>query len=145
MLAISHSRESPESLRSAMKDAIKLIDLLREPVNKTQRLEQNSQRFDQYYALPLLAFISGEAMSEYFGNDPQEPEDQQFRDIMVTYIRTLYPVNNILPISHKYKDFPWVVFSSYSLGDLRNKLFTDKYILNSSELNVLNMILSKQT
>lgn len=145
MLAISHSRESPESLKSAMKDAIKLIDLLMEPVNKTQRLEQNSQRFDQYYALPLLAFISGEAMSEYFGNDPKEPEDQQFRDIMVTYIRTLYPINNILPISHKYKDFPWVVFMSYSLGDLRNKLFTDKYLLNSSELNVLNMILSKQT
>jgi len=24
-------------------------------------------------------------MSEYFGNEP-EPEDQQFRDIMVTYI-----------------------------------------------------------
>jgi len=45
-------------------------------------------------------------MSEYFGNEP-ETEDQQFRDIMVTYIR-LYPVNNILPISTN-KDFPWVV------------------------------------
>jgi len=55
MLAISRSHESPESLKSAMKDAIKLMDLLRELVNKTQRLEQNSQRFDQYYALPLLA------------------------------------------------------------------------------------------
>jgi hypothetical protein len=145
MLAISHSRQSPESLKSVMKDAIKLIDLLREAVSKTQRLEQNSQRFDQYYALPLLAFISGEVMSEYFGNEPEEPEDQQFRDIMVTYIRTLYPVNNILPISYKYKDFPWVIFISYSLGELRTKLFTDKYLLNSSELNVLNLILSKQT
>jgi len=58
-MLVSRSRESPESLKSAMKDAIKLMDLLRELVNKTQRLEQNSQRFDQYYALPLLAFISG--------------------------------------------------------------------------------------
>jgi len=85
------------------------MDLLRELVNKTQRLEQNSQRFDQYYALPLLAFISGEVMSEYFGNEPEEPEDQQFRDIMVTYIRTLYPVNIFCLLATSIKIFSWVV------------------------------------
>jgi len=60
---------------------------------------------------------------------------------MVTYIRTLYPVNNILPISHKYKDFSLGCFISYSLGELRSKLFTDKYLW--IQLNVLNLILSK--
>lgn len=145
MQAISHRLSYPESLRSAIKDAIELVKKLREPVNKTQRFEQNSQRFDQYYALPLFTFIAGEAMSNYFGSDPEEPEDERFRDILAMYIRSLYPVGNILPIGHQYRDFPFVVFNSYSLAEMRNKIFTDKYLLTSNELNVLNLILSKQT
>jgi len=143
MNAISHRPSYPESLRSAIKDAIELVKKLREPVNKTQRFEQNSQSFDQYYALPLFTFIAGEAMSEYFGSDREEPEDERFRDILATYIRLLYPVGNILPIGHQYRDFPFVVFNSYSLAEIRNKIFTDKYLLTSNELNVLNLILSK--
>lgn len=145
MQAISHHRSYPESLRSAIKDAIELVKKLREPVNKTQRFSQNSQYFDQYYALPLFTFIAGEAMSDYFGSDREEPEDERFRDILAMYIRSLYPVDNILPIGHQYRDFPFVVFNSYSLAQMRNKIFTDKYLLTSNELNVLNLILSKET
>jgi len=144
MQAISYRRSYPESLRSAIKNAIELVKKLREPVNKTQRFEQNSQRFDQYYALPLFTFIAGEAMSDYFATEQEEPEDARFRDILATYIRSLYPVGNILPIGHQYRDFPFVIFNSYSLAELRNKIFTDKYLLTSNELNVLNLILCKQ-
>ncbi|WP_460204069.1 helicase-related protein [Scytonema sp. NUACC21] len=144
MLEISRRKSYPESLRSAIKDAIELVKQLRNGVNKTQRFEQKSQRSDRYYALPLFAFISGEAMSQYFANEPEEPEDQRFRDILATYIRTLYPVGNILPIGHNYKDFPFVVFRSYSLEEIRQKIFTDKYLLSSHELNVLNLILSQE-
>ncbi|UUO14487.1 helicase-related protein [Dolichospermum heterosporum] len=132
----------PENLRSAIQDAIELVKNLKDDVKKTQKLEQSSQHNDQYYALPLFAFISGEAMKEYFENEPQEPEDQLFRDILSTYIRLLYPVGNVLPIGHNYKEFPFVVFRSYSLEEIRNKIFTEKYLLNSHELNVLNLILS---
>jgi hypothetical protein len=132
----------PENLRSAIQDAIELVKNLKDDVKKTQKLEQSSQHNDQYYALPLFAFISGEAMKEYFENEPQEPEDQLFRDILSTYIRSLYPVGNVLPIGHNYKEFPFVVFRSYSLEEIRNKIFTEKYLLNSHELNVLNLILS---
>jgi hypothetical protein len=145
MQQISFRKSYPESLRSAIKDAIELVKKLRDGVQKTQRLEQNSQHLDQYYALPLFAFISGEVMSEYFTNEPQEPEDQRFRDILATYIRLLYPVGNILPIGHKYQDFPFVVFRSYSLQEVRQKNFTGKYILSSNELNILNLILSQET
>ncbi len=31
-------------------------------------------------------------------------------------LNSLYPVSNILPIGHKYKDFPFLVFRSYSLN-----------------------------
>jgi hypothetical protein len=81
-------------------------------------------------------------MKQYFESNPEEPEDQRFKDILSTYIRSLYPVGNVLPIGHTYKEFPFVVFRSYSLGEIRNKLFTEKYLLNSQELNVLNLILS---
>jgi len=145
MHAISRRKSYPEGLRSTIKDAIELVKNLRDGVNTTQRLEQNSQHSDQYYALPLFAFISGEVMSEYFANEPEESKDQRFRNILAAYIRLLYPVGNILPIGHNYQDFPFVIFRSYSLKEVRRKIFTDKYLLSSNELNVLNLILSQET
>ena len=144
MQEISHSNSYPKSLSSAIKDAIELVKKLTEPVNKTQRFEQSSQQSDQYYALPLFAFIAGEVFSEYFASDPTEPKYQHFRDILTAYVRALYPVGNVLPIGDKYQNFPFVVFRSYSLEQMREKIFTDKYLLSSNELNVLNLILSKQ-
>ncbi|MEA5499225.1 helicase-related protein [Limnoraphis robusta] len=144
MLEIKNSPAYPESIRSALNEAIELVNLLEEQPNKTQKFEQNSLYFDQYYALPLFTFITGEAMSQYFSSNDEEPEDQRFRDLLATYISSLYPVSNILPIGHKYKDFPWLVFRSYSLNEMRSKLFTDKYFLTSNELNILNLILAHQ-
>ncbi len=141
---ISRRKSYPENLRSAIKDAIELVNRLNEEVNKTQKLEQFSQNSDQYYALPLFTFISGEVLKEYFTNEPEEPEYERFRDILATYIRLLYPVNNILPIGDGYREFPFVLFRSYSLKEIRKKSFTDKYLLTSNELNVLNLILSKE-
>ncbi|MDD1414733.1 helicase [Dolichospermum sp. ST_con] len=140
--SISRSQIYPESLTYAVKNAIELVERLKNAAPKTQNFIQKSQHIDQYYALPLFAFISGEVMKQYFESNPEEPEDQRFKDILSTYIRSLYPVGNVLPIGHTYKEFPFVVFRSYSLGEIRNKLFTEKYLLNSQELNVLNLILS---
>ncbi len=143
MWGISKCNNYPSRLRSALKNAIELVDKVRDYNHRTQFLEQNNQRLDQYYALPLFTFISGEAMSEYFADEPEEPEDEQFRDILATYIHHLYPADKTLPIGYKYRDFPFVVFSSYSLEEMREKIYTDKYLLTSNELNVLNLILSK--
>jgi hypothetical protein len=145
MHQISYSKSYPESLRFAIKDAIELVKKLRDGAERTQRLEQNSQSLDQYYALPLFAFICGEAMSKYFANNSQEPEDKRFQKILTQYIRLLYPVGNVLPIGDRYRDFPFVVFRSYSLEAMRKKIFTQKYLLTSNELNVLNLILSKES
>ncbi|MGB3754847.1 MAG: ATP-binding protein [Rivularia sp. (in: cyanobacteria)] len=144
MQIISRRKSYPENLRSSIKDAIELVNKLKEEVDKTQKLEQFSQNSDQYYALPLFTFISGEILKEYFKNLTEEPEDKRFRDILAIYIRLLYPVNNILPIGDGYREFPFVLFRSYSLGEIRKKSFTDKYLLTSNELNVLNLILSKE-
>ncbi len=141
---VSKSRHYPESLRSATRGAIELVEkLLEGKENRTQRYEQNSVRTDQYYALPLLTFISSEAMEDYFANGIEEPEGKTFRELLSLYVRSLYPADNMLPIGYNYEKFPFVVFRSYSLTEIRNKLFTDKQLLNSHELNVLNLILAQ--
>lgn len=141
---VSKSSHYPESLRSATRGAIDLVNkLLEGRENRTQRYEQNSVRTDQYYALPLLTFISSEAMGDYFAKGIEEPEGKTFRELLSLYVRSLYPADNMLPIGYNYEKFPFVVFRSYSLNEIRNKLFTDKQLLNSHELNVLNLILAR--
>ena len=144
MQIISYGSAYSESLQFAIKDAMELVKELTNSVDKTQRFEQSSQRKDRYYALPLFAFIAGEVFSEYFASNPEEPKYQDFRNILTQYIQALYPVGNVLPIGDKYQDFPFVVFRSYSLEQIREKIFTDKYLLSSNELNVLNLVLSKE-
>ena len=143
MKFISSDLNYPENLRSAIKNAIELINKLNFGAQKSQRFEQKTQRFDQYYAFPLFSFIAGDVLKAYFDSKQEEPEDNRFRDILAAYIRNLYPVGNVLPIGNQYPEFPFVVFRSYSLEEMRLKMFTGKYLLNSNELNVLNMILAK--
>ena len=146
MYWIRDSDSSPENVISAIRGgAIELLQFLNSDVEKTQYFEEQSQQFDRYYAIPLFAFVSGEEMQEYFSDSQlEEPEDTRFRDILSAYVRSLYPVDSVMPIGHKYRDFPFIVFRSYSLEQSREKIFTDKYLLSSNELNVLNLILSKQ-
>ena len=146
MYRIRDSQSYPENVRSAITGgAIELLQFLNGDVEKTQYFEQQSQQFDRYYAIPLFAFVSGEEMQEYFADTRlEEPEDRMFRDILSAYVREMYPVDSVMPIGHKYHEFPFIVFRSYSLEQSREKMFTDKYLLSSNELNVLNLILSKQ-
>ena len=145
MYRIRDSKSYPENVISAIRGgAIELLQFLNNDVEKTQYFEQLSQQFDRYYAIPLFAFISGEEMQEYFADSGlEEPEDRRFRDILSAYMRAMYPVDSVMPIGHKYQDFPFIVFRSYSLEQSRAKMFTDKYLMSSNELNVLNLILSK--
>ena len=48
MQKIRHSKSYPESLRSAIADAIELVRKLQDGVNKTQKLEQKNLHLDQY-------------------------------------------------------------------------------------------------
>ncbi|MEG4233771.1 helicase [Microcoleus sp. Pol11C3] len=146
MEMVRDSKSSPENLQLAIRGcAIELLQFLNDDLEKTQYFEQQSQQFYRYYAIPLFAFVSGEEMQEYFADTRlEEPEDRRFRDILSAYVRSTYPIDSVMPIGHKYQDFPFIVFRSYSLEQSREKIFTDKYLLSSNELNVLNLILSKQ-
>ncbi len=134
----------PETITRTVKDVIKFVNTMFEKNNSVQNYEQNSQYDDQYYAIPLYAFIIPELLEEYFQCDDDQTEKYSFKDILTLYLRSLYPVSNLLPIGSQYEQFPFMIFRSYSLNELRNKLFTDKYLLNSNEINVLGLILAKK-
>jgi len=139
---ISKDGNYHDNLRYAVKEAIDLMEKLTEQLERSQNIEEQSKRWDQYYTLPLFSFLNGKVLQEYFVKTVEE-EDNMFREILEAYLRCLYSVDNILPLGENYEKFPFIVFNSYSLEEMRNKVFTDKYLLNSHELNVLNLILSK--
>jgi len=144
MWAISKSNQYPDNLRSQIRDgAMELVNLLRGDINKTQWFELTSQNSDQYYALPLFVFISGETLREYFKGQPEEEAEREFRSLLSRYVHSLYPAYNTLPIGRQYREFPFLIFRSYSLAEMRVNMFSDRYLLNSHELNAVNLILSK--
>ncbi|MEB3281057.1 MAG: helicase-related protein [Lyngbya sp.] len=144
LYTILYNREIyPESLSSATKSAIELIRQLKDQSQQTQWFEQNSQRCDQYYAVPLFIFVCKEALKNYFEKTPEDTDEDTFRDLLAVYIRLLYPADNILPIGNQYGEFPFVVFRSYSLREIRNKIFSDHQLLTSNELNAINLIESE--
>jgi len=72
----------------------------------------------------------------------EEIEGKGFKKILTQYLQGIYPIGNILPIGNSYSDFPFIVFTSYSLNEMRSKIFTNNYLISSNELNALNLILA---
>lgn len=66
-----------------------------------------------------------------------------FRILLERYVKALYPATDFLPIGDGYPNFPWVIFKSYHLEQIRRSLFKANYFLNSRSLNLLNLILSR--
>lgn len=143
MWSISKSNQYPDNLRSQIRGGIELIKLLLNGTNKTQWLAVNSQNLDQYYALPLFVFISGKTLQEYFLTQQEATEENNFRSLLSDYIHLLYPADNMLPIGRQYKEFPFIIFRSYSLEKMRMTKFRERYLLNSYELNILSLILAQ--
>ena len=135
--------EYPPSLRSSVRNAIELIDTLNiASPEQTQQFTQDNRNPDHYYAIPLLTFAREEIMRDYFTAGKDEPEDWSFRALLASYVRTLYPVTTMLPIGDSYGKFPFVVFRSFNLEEVRHKIFSATHLFTSNELNVLNMLLS---
>ena len=143
MQYIAFSDEYPPSLVSAMRKALELLDKLNDASPEiTQLLTQDSRNPDQYYTLPLLAFIQEAILKQHFSEMSEEPEENSFRWLLATYARTLYPITSVLPIGDDYEEFPFLLFRSFNLKEVRNRIFSDTHLLISNEMNVLNILLS---
>jgi hypothetical protein len=145
MEIISKDDIYPDSLRSALGDAILLLHELQklEP-NRAAYYEQESDQTDLYYAFPLSTFPAFQTLQEYFAADAnaEEQAEVSFRELLRRTITTSYPADGFLPIGQNYKTFPFVLFRSFQLRETRQKIFTEKYLFSSQELNIINMLLS---
>jgi hypothetical protein len=135
------SSDYSENMQSLVKDALDLIGVLdKTSPEKIQQFSQDSQYDDQYYAIPLLTFMQNEAMKEYF--DTTLEDDLPFKQLLIAYLKAFYPITGVLPIGEYYREFPFLIFRSFTLKEIRNKIFSDNHLLISHEMNVLNMLLS---
>ncbi|MGB3534618.1 MAG: helicase-related protein [Microcoleaceae cyanobacterium] len=133
----------PETMKRLIRDTLDLILELQKEPDKNQKLELESQYLDQYYAIPLFVLSLNHVFDNYFQNKETEPEDQRFREILETYVKSLFPITQVLPIAYQYEKLPFLVFRSYSLIEMKNKRFSDQYLINSKELNVLDLVLAE--
>lgn len=141
-----------EQVRTPMYLLLELIKhIVSEEVSRTQHLQQKTRGIDRYYALPLSFFTSREAFAHYFSHEntrhPFSLEDwlgdDSFLNLLRRYIHARYPVDNVLPVSADYSQFPFLLFRSASLREARKNMFTSRYLLTSNEFNILNVILSR--
>lgn len=47
-------------------------------------------------------------------------------------------------MGYEYEAFPFLLFNSYNQRELRSKLFAEKQMFASNELNILNLILAAE-
>ncbi|WP_017295739.1 helicase-related protein [Geminocystis herdmanii] len=144
--SISNSDQFNHNLITASHSAIELLEKMNNDDIMTKYIQQTSQQFDQYYAFPFFILIHPQIIKEYLEKETERKidEDKSFRSILETYLRYIFPLQNVLPIGSYYHEFPFLLFNSYTFNLLRYKLFTDQQIFSSSQLNILNLILCQQ-
>lgn len=130
------------NIKALLGETLQLVEELEEQKYRHQKLEQNNRDIDRYYAIPIFAFLVNDTFSNYFKNKEIEPEDQRFRDLLEVYLSSILPIAQVTPIGYQYEKIPFLIFRSYSLKEIRQRQFSDKYLMNSKELNVLNLILT---
>lgn len=140
LYSITNSEEYHDNLRYATGEAIDLIKEIEQETKRTLYLDESSEYEDQYYALPLFTLLDLQTISEYLPEDLET--ENTFKKILTYYLKSLYYVYNILPIGSSYEKFPFILFRSYSLKQMRQQVFKKQYLFNSSELNIVNLILS---
>lgn len=133
-----------ENIKNEIWLAIDFIEHLLQNEGNTQQISDSSNFSDQYLAIPLHFLLKDEILQSSFIGDASSPMSYDFRILLERYIKALYPANDFLPIGNGYPDFPWVIFKSYDLAQIRRSLFKANYFLNSRSLNLLNLILSRQ-
>ena len=106
---------------------------------------QRSRYIDQYAAVPLLTFLVPEVFEEYFGTALDDQDPVPFCTILDGLLRTRYPADTMLPIGADYRTYPFLIFRSFNLAEIRHRIFSGNSVFASYEMNILNMLLSTQS
>ena len=132
----------PEDIKNEISVALDFIQELKQNEEITQQLSDSSNFSDQYFAVPLHFLVADETLRRSFTEESANSSvSYKFRMLLERYVKALYPATDFLPIGNGFVDFPWVIFKSYDLAQIRRGLFRANYFLNSRSLNLLNLIL----
>lgn len=100
-------------------------------------LKDTTQAGDRFLAMPLVTPFIYDEFKEYI----EIEGDNTFKDILQSYIKAYYSVGDVLPISSDYENIPFITFRSAALKNMRNRIYNNRYMFCSSELNLLNLLL----
>ena len=145
LLQLEGDTTLPEQALMLIKKAKDLLwEFQQVPDEKTLQFVQSSQFLDQYVAVPILAFLVPEVFEGYFTSDQDDQNPLPFREILANLLQTWYPAETMLPIGVDYQTYPFLIFRSYSLSEIRHRIFAGNSVFASYEMNILNMLLSTQ-
>ncbi len=96
-----------------------------------------------YYTVPVLAYVARDLLQGEWGVMRDEDAGVGLRDMLVGQVHPLYPSENYLPLGGDYGAFPFILFTSHDLRGIREKMHTGRYMLMSTELNLLDMLLAQ--
>ncbi|WP_376794162.1 helicase [Thermogemmatispora sp.] len=148
MEKLVHDPRCNEEIRLLLKEGIVLIkELYRisRHASVIPHVNQETRHADQHYTIPLHTLLVSQVFRNHFQSGEKNLADSawNFRRLLESYLRTLYPIDSVLPLSHHYESFPFLVFRSYNLSEARRKIFLDHYLFMSHELNIINMLLAR--
>ena len=133
-----------QSLKNEICFTLDFFEHLMQNEGNTQQISDSTNFSDQYAAIPLHFLVMDETLNSYFTGDENSPESQEFRSLLERYVKALYPATDFLPIGEGFVNFPWVIFKSYDLTQIRRSLFSANYFINSRSLNLMNLILARK-
>jgi hypothetical protein len=134
----------PPTLKKEISLAIEFIEHLDDIDNSSQTLSDSSKFSDQYGAVPLHFLVADDTLRASFTEKKPSQVSQDYRQVLERYVKALYPANDFLPIGNGFVKFPFVIFKSYDLAQIRRSLFKSNYFLNSRSLNLLNLMLFRE-
>ncbi|ONI41625.1 hypothetical protein AN639_03125 [Candidatus Epulonipiscium fishelsonii] len=141
-LLIKHkaSKNFNESIRKLIKDTLETINYFaKTSPEKSKDLLNTKSSLGNYVAIPIATPFILKELEEH-----EEVDNKvSLKNVLERYVKSNYNINNVLPITQRYKDIPYISFSSASLSTCRNQIFNQNYLLCSTEINLVNLMLLK--
>ena len=142
MHAMSKNSDVPDGIKSELKRAASALYHFKNTSGENSMcLTDDSKTGNRFVAIPLSLPFTANEFKEHCGKN--EYEEDSFKDLMEMNVKSHYSIGNVLPITENYSEYPFITFKSNSLLKIRRKMFSDKYMFCSSELNILNLLLLK--
>ncbi len=133
-----YDEDTPLALKNQLVSVGRLLDyFVQQSSGYSLTLKEETASDDMYIAMPIVGIFAFDEFRAF-----TEPKNKRtFKTILRDYVSAHFGVGEVLPISHDYEDVPFILFRSTALKKMRQRIYNDRYMFCSSELNLLNLLL----